>query len=162
MIIYTVPDDKPQSEIGQAVAQEVELKTIPEQPVADYCVCDLGLFQCEYTEPFFYGGGTKYENDYTTLYVNKVDSTDVIQFFLIDTSDNSEIELTDLNAADYGVFAEGDNYKGIEVDATTLNATYPTLKRIKFKIVQDVFGVVTETETHVFQLLQWDAVTHGS
>jgi hypothetical protein len=159
MFIYTVPNDKPQVEIGQAVAQEVELKAIPEQPLVDYCLCDLGLFKCEYTEPAFYNGLTKYENDYTTFYVNKVDTSDTIQFFVINTADNSEVELTQANAADYGVFAEGDNYKGIEVDFTTLKATYPALNRVKFKVVHDVFGSITQTETHVFQIMLWNEVS---
>ena len=43
MFIRQVVDERPQEEIGQAVAQEVVLKSIPSQPLEPFCLCDLGL-----------------------------------------------------------------------------------------------------------------------
>jgi len=56
MIIIPVPNAQPQTEIGQAVAQDVVLKTIPKQPVEPVCLCSLGLADCDYVEKAFYGG----------------------------------------------------------------------------------------------------------
>lgn len=156
MIIRQVIQDQPQDEVGQAVAQEVEIKTIPEEPLADYCLCDLGIRECSYKEIAFYGGNGQYENDYTSFFVNKVDSTDEIKFFLIDADTDAEVELTGANAGDYGVYQEEDYYVGIVVDFDTLHNFDPLLKVARFRVEQTVFGTLVETETHEFQLVKWN------
>ena len=156
MIVLNVVDDKPQESIGQAVAQEVVVKEIPDTPLDDYCLCSIGLFRCEYKELAFYGGSNVYENDYTTMYVNKVDATDVIKFFLIDSSTDIEVELNEANKAMYGVYSEDSSHKGIDIDFTTLQTNFPTLRDLKFRIDQNVFGKALTRTTHAFQLVKWN------
>lgn len=156
MFIFQIPNDKPQDEIGQAVAQEVEVKKIPDQPLDDYCLCDLGLFSCEYKETAFFGGSNKYQNDYTTFFVNKVDPSDEVKFFLINEFDQSEIELTSATASEFGLWSESGNHVGIEVDFDTLKTNHSDLDEVSFKIDQTVFGSQVIRTTHTFTLTEWD------
>lgn len=157
MIIETVPNDKPQRETGQAFAQEVVLKTIPEQPLDPYCLCDFGLKECAYREPAFYGGNGKYENDYTSLFINKVDNSDIIKFVLINIENNEETELTEAEEALFGQYFDNDTFTGIRIEFDKLVAAFPDLSAIKFRIEQEVFGSNVEVETHEFQLIRYSA-----
>lgn len=153
MYISQVPQDRPQDEIGQAVAQEVVVKAIPEQPLDPYCLCDLGIKECDYRELAFYGGTNQYENDYTSLFVNKVDSSDVIEFYLKDVEDATfSILLESSNASSYGEYSEDSNHQGVKIDFDTLKANFPNLQIVKFQIRQEVFGTPLETETNEFVL----------
>ena len=158
MIIITVPDITPQIEIGQAAAQEIQIKTIPEAPLDDFCLCDLGLQVCEYEELAFHSGSNRLENDYTSLFINKVDSTDVIKVFLINLDDSEETELTELNADKYGFYSEDDIHKGFIIEFDVLNSSFPLLRNIRFRIEQNVFGSDVMRETHKFKLEKFNAV----
>ena len=153
MIIIKVPNTQPQSEIGQAFAQESTPFTTPEAPLEPICLCALGLEACDYTEKAFYNGANKYQNDYTSLFINKEDSTDLIVFTLIDLITGNETILSSGNASTYGVYSEDDNHVGVEIDFNTLKTNYPDLKKIKFKKEQTVFGTPLSSETHTFSLL---------
>ena len=85
------------------------IKTIPEQPLDDYCLCDLGAVVCEYEETAFFGGSNDFENDFASFFVNKVDSSDVISIVLINDFDDSETVLDSSNADQYGLFSEDSN-----------------------------------------------------
>jgi hypothetical protein len=157
MIIKEVVQEKPQDEVGQAVAQDVVLKSIPEKPLADYCLCDLGIKECNYKELAFFGGADEFENDYTSFFVNIVDATDVVRFVLINLKDNTELELTNANQSQYGVYSEDENHKGVKVNFDDLINNYDTnLREVKFKIQQTVFGTLVTTESHEFVLTQYN------
>lgn len=156
MFIRQVVDERPQEEIGQAVAQEVVLKSIPSQPLEPFCLCDLGLAECKYVELAFYGGpdNDKYKNDYTTFFINKVDVTDVVTFSFVDVDTDEETELNNLNAGGYGVYYDEADYTGIRVNYNTFKDNF-TERRIYFKVVQNVFGTDLTNETHHFHILPY-------
>ncbi len=156
MIIQQVPNDRPQAEKGQAVAQDVALVTVPKNPLDPYCLCDIGFKECEYREPAFYGGSNEFENDYKTIFVNKVDSSDVISFFLIDLQLNVELELRADNASMYGEYLEGANYCGVIINFDTLINQYnANLKYVNFRTEQEVFGDQLATTSHEYDLLKF-------
>ncbi len=156
MYIKQVPNDKPQNEIGQAGAIVSPVKTIPDQPLDDYCLCDLGAVVCEYEETAFFGGSNEYQNDYVSFFVNKVDDSDTIVFVLIDKKDDSETILDSSNADQYGLFSDDSNHSGIRVDFDTLKTNFPDLKRVSFRIDQTVFGSLVSRTSHVYRLTQYD------
>jgi len=156
MFIITVPDNFPQTESGQCIAQEVELKTIPDSPQSDYCLCDLGLSVCDYEELSFYNGSNKYENDYTSLFVNKVDTSDIIEFYAVNKKTGEEFQLTDLNSSTYGIYSEDDNHIGINIDTTTFKTNNPTWTKFYLRVSQNVFGEILSFETHTYNMVQWD------
>jgi hypothetical protein len=163
MIITTIPQDKPQSEIGQAVAQEVVIKTIPEQPLDDFCLCDLGVFECDYKELAFYGGSNNFENDYTSLYVNKVDASDDIKFILINSRTFEETELNDANTSQYGEYYEDDTFKGIIINFDTLKNAFTDYTQVEFRIEQTVFGTTVSRTTHIYALTRYsDLLADGT
>ena len=156
MIIIQVPNDKPQDETGQYVAQEVVVKQIPEQPLDPFCLCTLGFYECNYEEWAFYGGNNDFENDYTTFYVNKVDPSDTVEFVLVDVRTRAEYVLDGSNVSDYGEYFETQDYAGIYVYFDTLKNAFPDLEKISFKIKQNVFGSDVESQTHDYYLMRWN------
>jgi hypothetical protein len=158
MIILTTPNDKPQIEIGQAVAQDVPIKIIPTVVKSDFCLCEIGVKLCDYIEKAFYSDDNPDGQDFTDLFINKVDSTDEIEFILIDNITEEEFVLDEANENTYGKYSEDDNHKGLFIDFTTLHDNYPNLTEIRFRKKQKVFGKDLEEETHVFNLIPYSQV----
>lgn len=158
MIIKTVPNSTPQIEIGQAVSQDVVIKTIPTAPLDDFCLCSIGMNLCEYEELAFWGGADDFENDFKSFFINKVDVSDVIEFSFTDLDTNDEVILDANNAADYGFYSEDETHVGIHIDIPTLHTMYPTLTRMIVNWKQDVFGTIVESKSHVFAIAKFDVM----
>ena len=155
MITIILNNTKPQDETGQAWAVESPVKKIPEQPLTEYCLCFTGAKDCDYKELFFFGGSNKYENDYSTFFINKVDESDVIEFIVVDQDTNQETVLNDANSSDYGAFYDESGYQGIYIESNALKAGFPDLNEFTIKVNHTVFGTLLTNESHIYSLEQW-------
>ena len=155
MIIQQVPDFRPQQETGQAAKIKAVTKAIPTAPLDPYCLCDLGLKECNYTEPAFYGGSNEYENDYTSIFVNKADQSDIIKFYLINVENEEEAELVEIEQGLFGEYFDNETFTGVRVDFDLLHSSFNDLRKVKFKIEQTVFGTEIIEESHEFELIKW-------
>ena len=155
MIIQQVPNFRPQNETGQAGKIKALTKAIPNVPLDPYCLCDLGLKECNYIEPAFYGGANEYENDYTSFFINKVDENDTIKFYLINVENEEETELVEIEQALFGEYFDNETFTGVRVDFNLLHSSFNDLHKVKFKIKQVVFGTEIIEESHEFELIRW-------
>ncbi len=120
---------------------KIELRSAIRKPIqpVELCLCKSG---CDYVEYAFYNllNTSNRENDFATLYVQKGDPTEVVEFFLIDEFDVEIPLVATINDAKRAYLKV--DWKQIAVDEG--NGVY------KLKAKSTLFGEITEFTTHKY------------
>lgn len=127
---------------------KVELRNAKRKPVEILEVCPCKL-DCEYLEKAFYNLSDEfdeYTNDYTTLFVAKNDSSEVIEFYLVDKDDVETLLPSTIDDDLRGYLF----IKWLDVFNDYGNGKY------KLKVKSTLFGQETTFETHKFWVLPYN------
>jgi hypothetical protein len=151
-----ISNSRPMNLAYQACKQEVSITTIPKQITeVDFCLCK---FDCDYEELALasISDDDDFKNDKTSFLVDLSDSSDTVEFILVNERTGQEFNLDATYGTEFpqGTWSENPNKIGYVLNWRDILINL-TVDKYHIRIEQTSFNRLITSKTHTFNLLPY-------